>query len=181
MKSRLHLSQLKDFARPPVRSFDGKRHNFTLDKTVTQGIKRLEELTGTTAYMILFSAYSILLAKYSGQGDIVVGTPIAGRPHADLEPIIGMFVNTLAIRTAPMAEKTFLDYITETKETMLKAFEHQEYPFEELVEKLGVKRDLSRNPLFDTMFVLQNTEQTDIEVDSLAVRPYEQTETADQV
>uniref|UniRef100_UPI0035C0C1D3 condensation domain-containing protein n=1 Tax=Bacillus velezensis TaxID=492670 RepID=UPI0035C0C1D3 len=168
----------KDFARPPVRSFDGKRHNFTLDKTVTQGIKQLEELTGTTAYMILFSAYSILLAKYSGQGDIVVGTPIAGRPHADLEPIIGMFVNTLAIRTAPMAEKTFLDYITETKETMLKAFEHQEYPFEELVEKLGVKRDLSRNPLFDTMFVLQNTEQTDIEVDSLAVRPYEQTETA---
>ncbi|MFA7746287.1 condensation domain-containing protein, partial [Salinicoccus roseus] len=93
---------------------------------------------------------SILLAKYSGQGDIVVGTPIAGRPHADLEPIIGMFDNTLAIRTAPMAEKTFLDYITETKETMLKAFEHQEYPFEELVEKLGVKRDLSRNPLFDT-------------------------------
>ncbi|MDR0140773.1 non-ribosomal peptide synthetase [Bacillus sp. JHAA] len=168
----------KDFARPPVRSFDGKRHNFTLDKTVTQGIKQLEELTGTTAYMILFSAYSILLAKYSGQDDIVVGTPIAGRPHADLEPIIGMFVNTLAIRTAPMAEKTFLDYITETKETMLKAFEHQEYPFEELVEKLGVKRDLSRNPLFDTMFVLQNTEQTDIEVDSLAVRPYEQTETA---
>lgn len=68
----------KDFARPPVRSFDGKRHNFTLDKTVTQGIKRLEELTGTTAYMILFSAYSILLAKYSGQDDIVVGTPIAG-------------------------------------------------------------------------------------------------------
>lgn len=118
----------KDFARPSVRSFDGKRHNFTLDKTVTQGIKQLEELTGTTAYMILFSAYSILLAKYSGQDDIVVGTPIAGRPHADLEPIIGMFVNTLAIRTAPMAEKTFLDYITETKETMLKAFEHQEYP-----------------------------------------------------
>ncbi|OIK22018.1 non-ribosomal peptide synthase/polyketide synthase [Bacillus amyloliquefaciens] len=168
----------KDFARPPVRSFEGKRHNFTLDKTVIEGIKQLEELTGTTAYMILFSAYSILLAKYSGQDDIVVGTPIAGRTHEDLQHIIGMFVNTLVIRTAPMAEKTFLDYITETKETMLKAYEHQEYPFEELVEKLGVKRDLSRNPLFDTMFVLQNTEQTDIEVDSLSVRPYEQTNTA---
>lgn len=168
----------KDFARPPVRSFEGKRHNFTLDKTVIEGIKQLEELTGTTAYMILFSAYSILLAKYSGEDDIVVGTPIAGRMHEDLQHIIGMFVNTLAIRTAPIAEKTFLDYITETKETMLKAYEHQEYPFEELVEKLGVKRDLSRNPLFDTMFVLQNTEQTDIEVDSLAVRPYEQTSTA---
>ncbi|MDM5301989.1 non-ribosomal peptide synthase/polyketide synthase [Bacillus subtilis] len=167
----------KDFARPPVRSFDGKRHNFVLDKTVIQGVKRLEDLTGSTAYMILFSAYSILLAKYSGQDDIVIGTPIAGRMHEDLQHLIGMFVNTLAIRTAPMAEKTFMDYITETKETMLKAYENQEYPFEELVEKLGVKRDLSRNPLFDTMFVLQNTEQTDIEVDSLAVKSYEQTNT----
>ncbi|MCO4850630.1 non-ribosomal peptide synthase/polyketide synthase [Bacillus vallismortis] len=167
----------KDFARPPVRSFDGKRHNFVLDKTVIQGVKQLEDLTGSTAYMILFSAYSILLAKYSGQEDIVIGTPIAGRMHEDLQHIIGMFVNTLAIRTAPMAEKTFIDYITETKETMLKAYENQEYPFEELVEKLGVKRDLSRNPLFDTMFVLQNTEQTDIEVDSLAVKSYEQMNT----
>ncbi|MGF7533043.1 amino acid adenylation domain-containing protein [Bacillus mexicanus] len=167
----------KDFARPPVRSFDGKQHNFTLDKTVVQGIKQLEDLTGSTAYMILFSAYSILLAKYSGRDDFVIGTPIAGRPYADLEPIIGMFVNTLAIRTAPMAEKTCMDYIKETKETMLEAYENQEYPFEELVEKLGVKRDLSRNPLFDTMFVLQNTEQTDIEIDSLAVKSYEQTNT----
>ncbi|USP97309.1 non-ribosomal peptide synthase/polyketide synthase [Bacillus vallismortis] len=167
----------KDFARPPVRSFDGKRHNFVLDKTVIQGVKQLEDLTGSTAYMILFSAYSILLAKYSGQDDIVIGTPIAGRMHEDLQHLIGMFVNTLAIRTAPMAEKTFMDYITETKETMLKAYENQEYPFEELVEKLGVKRDLSRNPLFDTMFVLQNTEHTDIEVDSLAVKSYEQTNT----
>ncbi|MEC2307910.1 non-ribosomal peptide synthase/polyketide synthase [Bacillus atrophaeus] len=168
----------KDFARPRVRSFEGKRYNFVLDETVVQGIKQMEELTGSTAYMILLSAYNILLAKYSGQEDIVVGTPIAGRMHEDLQHIIGMFVNTLAIRTAPAGEKTFMDYVTETKETMLKAYENQEYPFEGLVEKLGVKRDLSRNPLFDTMFVLQNTEQTDIEVDSLAVRPYEQTNTA---
>lgn len=168
----------KDFARPRIRSFEGKRYNFALDETVVQGIKQMEELTGSTAYMILLSAYNILLAKYSGQEDIVVGTPIAGRMHEDLQHIIGMFVNTLAIRTAPAGEKTFMDYVTETKETMLKAYENQEYPFEELVEKLGVKRDLSRSPLFDTMFVLQNTEQTDIELDSLAVRPYEQTNTA---
>lgn len=172
------MSQLKDFARPRIRSFEGKRYNFALDENVVQGIKQMEELTGSTAYMILLSAYNILLAKYSGQEDIVVGTPIAGRMHEDLQHIIGMFVNTLAIRTAPAGEKTFMDYVTETKETMLKAYENQEYPFEELVEKLGVKRDLSRSPLFDTMFVLQNTEQTDIELDSLAVRPYEQTNTA---
>jgi iturin family lipopeptide synthetase B len=168
----------KDFARPRVRSFDGKRYNFVLDDTVVQGVKQMEELTGATAYMILLASYTILLAKYSAQEDIVVGTPIAGRVHEDLQHIIGMFVNTLAIRTAPAGEKTFMDYVTETKETMLKAYENQEYPFEELVEKLGVKRDLSRNPLFDTMFVVQNTEQTDIEVDSLTVRPYEQTNTA---
>ncbi|MGW8460335.1 non-ribosomal peptide synthase/polyketide synthase [Bacillus atrophaeus] len=168
----------KDFARPRVRSFDGKRYNFVLDEAVVQGLKQMEELTGATAYMILLASYTILLAKYSAQEDIVVGTPIAGRVHEDLQHIIGMFVNTLAIRTAPAGEKTFMDYVTETKETMLKAYENQEYPFEELVEKLGVKRDLSRNPLFDTMFVVQNTEQTDIEVDSLTVRPYEQTNTA---
>lgn len=165
----------KDFARPQVRSFEGKRYNFVLNESVVQGVKQLEELTGSTTYMILFAAYTILLAKYSGQEDIVVGTPVAGRVHDDLQHIIGMFVNTLAIRTAPAGEKTFKDYVTETKETMLKAYENQEYPFEELVEKLGVQRDLSRNPLFDTMFVLQNTEQTDIEIDSLAVRPYEET------
>ncbi|WP_157243996.1 condensation domain-containing protein, partial [Paenibacillus elgii] len=100
-----------------------------------------------------------LLHKYTGQEDVIVGTPIAGRPHADLESIIGMFVNTLALRHYPAGEKTFQDYVQEVKETSLKAFENQDYPFEALVDKLDLKRDMSRHPLFDTMFVLQNTEQ----------------------
>ncbi|RFT61717.1 hypothetical protein D0U04_30075, partial [Bacillus clarus] len=112
------------------------------------------------------------LAKYSGQEDIIVGTPIAGRTHADLEPIIGMFVNTLAIRNYPVRDKTFYMYVQEVKETMLNAYENQEYPFEELVQKVNVRRDKSRNPLFDTMFVLQNTEETELQIENLVFKPY---------
>ncbi|AVF26547.1 non-ribosomal peptide synthase/polyketide synthase [Paenibacillus larvae] len=167
----------KDFARPYVRSFEGKRVDFVLEEPVTEGLKSLEERTGTTTYMVLLAAYTTLLAKYSGQEDIIVGTPIAGRVHEDLQRVMGMFVNTLAIRTAPSREKTFIQYLSEMKETMLKAYGNQEYPFEQLVEKLKIQRDLSRNPLFDTMFVMQNTEQTEVELDSLTIKPYEQTNT----
>ncbi|MGG4186782.1 condensation domain-containing protein, partial [Paenibacillus jamilae] len=106
------------------------------------------------------------------QEDVVVGTPIAGRNHSDVQPLIGMFVNTLAIRSYPAAGKTFLDYLKEIKETTLGAFEHQNYPFEELVDKVNVARDLSRNPLFDTMFALQNTENLEIQLPGLHLSTY---------
>lgn len=122
--------------------------------------------------MVLLAAYSALLSHYSGQEDIIVGSPIAGRPHADLGSLIGMFVNTLAIRNYPEGGKTFRDYVLEVKENALKAFEHQDYPFEELVEKLGVDRDLSRNPLFDTMFALQNIEQKEQQLAGLQLASY---------
>lgn len=102
--------------------------------------------------MVLLAAYTVLLHKYTGQDDLVVGTSIAGRTHGDTQPLIGMFVNTLALRNYPASEKTFLSYLEEVKETTLGAYEHQNYPFEELVDKVQVSRDLSRNPLFDTMF-----------------------------
>ncbi|XYZ66655.1 condensation domain-containing protein [Bacillus amyloliquefaciens] len=82
--------------------------------------------------------------RLSGQEDIIVGSPIAGRPHKDLEPILGMFVNTLAIRTEPKGDKRFTDYLAEVRQAALEAYEHQDYPFEELVERLGVQRDMSR-------------------------------------
>lgn len=122
--------------------------------------------------MILWAAYTVLLAKYSGQEDVIVGAPMAGRTHVDTEPLIGMFVNTLAIRNYPAAEKSFLTYLQEVKDTMTSAFEHQSYPFEELVDKLHLKRDISRTPLFDTMLVLQNTEETTLAIDSLTFTPY---------
>ncbi|MGG1870359.1 condensation domain-containing protein, partial [Brevibacillus agri] len=93
-----------------------------------------------------------------GQTDIVVGSPIAGRPQPEFERLVGMFVNTLALRSFPQPDKPFRDFLAEVRESCLKAYEHQEWPFEKLVEKLQPVRDLSRNPLFDTMFVLQNME-----------------------
>ncbi|MBE5096674.1 non-ribosomal peptide synthetase, partial [Bacillus thuringiensis] len=161
-----------DYERPSVRSYEGDTVEFTIDKEISDGLKEIEKQTGATLYMVLLAAYTTLLAKYSGQEDIIVGTPIAGRTHADLEPIIGMFVNTLAIRNYPEGDKTFYMYVQEVKETMLNAYENQEYPFEELVQKVNIKRDMSRNPLFDTMLVLQNTEETELQIENLVFKPY---------
>ncbi|MEX3622783.1 amino acid adenylation domain-containing protein, partial [Viridibacillus arvi] len=115
----------------------------------------------------------ILLSKYSGQEEIVVGTPIAGRTHADLENVMGMFVNTLAFRNEPREEGAYLEFLEEVKENCLKAYENQNYQFEELVEKLNLRRDTSRNPLFDIMFNMVDTETSrDIQLDGLLLNPY---------
>lgn len=156
-----------DYSRPAVQQFDGQTLTFRLDAEKGEALKQLASDSGATLYMLLLAAYSILLHKYAGQEDIVVGTPIAARSHADVQPIIGMFVNTLALRLGPTAERTFMDYLQEVKETTLGAYEHQDYPFEELVEALQVSRDLSRNPLFDTMFSLQKHESLDLTLEGL--------------
>jgi|GEM_PF-397272 len=166
------LDMPTDYARPAVRSFEGGTVTFDVGQAVSERLRHIAAQTGSTLYMVLLTAYMTLLHKYTGQEDLVVGTPIAGRPHADLEPIIGMFVNTLALRGYPSGEKTFLDHLQEIKEHALKAYEHQDYPFEELVEKLNVKRDMSRSPLFDTMFSLENTEQGELRIEGLTVGPY---------
>ena len=161
-----------DLPRPAVRSFEGDRMTFTLEASLTAGLRRLAEETGATMYMVLLAAYKVLLSKYTGQEDLIVGTPIAGRAHADVDHVMGMFVNTLALRSYPTGEKTFAGFLEEVKQQTLEAFAHQAYPFETLVEQLDVARDLSRNPLFDTMFVLQNTEMQTLELPGLRVVPY---------
>ncbi|WP_430058812.1 amino acid adenylation domain-containing protein [Paenibacillus alvei] len=161
-----------DYVRPVVQSFQGEALSFMLGNPLRQRLKRIAAETGSSLYMVLLAIYTTLLHKYSGQEDIVVGTPIAGRSHSDLESLVGMFVGTLAIRSYPAGNKTFLSYVEEIKETMLDAYEHQGYPFEELVEKVQVKRDRSRNPIFDTMFVLQNMEQRDLQIQGLHIQPY---------
>ncbi|NIO87322.1 MAG: hypothetical protein GTN53_42475, partial [Candidatus Aminicenantes bacterium] len=123
-----------------------------------------------TLYMSLLAVYTILLYKLAGQEDIIVGTPIAARRHADLEAIIGMFVNTLAIRNYPSPEKTFHCYLKEVKERALAAFENQEYQFEDLVGKVSVRRDTSRNPIFDVMLNLLNQEDYSGEIPGKADR-----------
>ncbi|WP_249725487.1 non-ribosomal peptide synthetase [Paenibacillus dendritiformis] len=167
------LSLPFDFARPPVQSFEGSHLDFSIDAELTGKLRKLAQNTGTTLFMVLLSAYSAFLSRISGQEDIIVGTPIAGRPHADLSNLLGMFVNTLAIRSMPYREKTFADYLEEVKQISIAAFEHAEYPFEELVEQVVQQRDISRNPIFDVMFALQNMEQSELRMQDVEVSPYE--------
>ncbi|MGA4833518.1 amino acid adenylation domain-containing protein, partial [Bacillus velezensis] len=160
-----------DKPRPAVRSFAGGSVSCTLDAETASGLHRIARDHGSTLYMVLLAAYNTLLARLSGQEDIIVGSPIAGRPHKDLEPILGMFVNTLAIRTEPKGDKRFTDYLAEVRQAALEAYEHQDYPFEELVERIGVQRDTSRNPLFDAMLVVQNMEHEELLLDGLHIQP----------
>ncbi|MCP5053166.1 MAG: amino acid adenylation domain-containing protein, partial [bacterium] len=150
------LSLPLDFSRPQVQRFEGNTVNFQLSAEDTGMLKAVASGTGTTLFMVLLSITSILLSKLSGQEDIVIGTPIAARRHADLEKIIGMFVNTLALRNYPQGEISVEDFLKQVKECTLGAFEHQEYPFEDLVEKVEITRDMSRNPVFDVILNMGN-------------------------
>ncbi len=167
------LNMPTDYQRPIVQSFEGDSIGFELDEELTDKLKQIAKETGSTMYMVLLSACNVLLSKYNGQEDIVIGSPIAGRPHADLENIMGMFVNTLAMRNYPESQKTFKEFLVEVKASSLQAFENQDYQFEELVERLNITRDLSRNPLFDVMFVMQNMDAVELEIEGLKFKPYE--------
>ena len=166
------LEMASDHARPAVKSFEGELIGCRLDREVREMVEELSAFTGATTYMVLLSAWMLLLSRYSGQEDIVAGSPASGRTHKDTERMSGMFVNTMAVRGRPCRDKTFLQFLEEMKEAGISALENQEYPFEELVEELGIARDASRNPLFDVMFILQNT---DVNLESLqstaSVRP----------
>ncbi|MGM9979550.1 MAG: amino acid adenylation domain-containing protein, partial [Clostridium sp.] len=148
-----------DFKRGQIQSFNGNTISKFVGKDLKKKIKKLAIETKSTEYMVLLSALSIMLSKYSRQEEIIIGSPISGRTNKDVESIIGMFVNTLALKTKPKKYKKYIEFLNEIKETSLKAFENQEYPFEELVEQLNIKRDLSRNPLFDVMFTVQDNEK----------------------
>ncbi|UCH95245.1 MAG: amino acid adenylation domain-containing protein, partial [Candidatus Aminicenantes bacterium] len=148
-----------DNPRPPLQQFEGANIDFLLNEKETRIIKAVMGESDVTLYMVLLSIYTILLSKLSGQEDIIIGTPIAGRSHADLQYIIGMFVNTLAMRNYPSGEKRFNEFLAEVKDNTLKAFENQEYQFEDLVDKLSVPRNISRNPVFDFMLNLLNQEE----------------------
>lgn len=161
-----------DYPRPSLQSFEGDRVNIDTGRELGEKLKHLAAKTGTTLYMVLLSAYYILLSKYTGREDIIVGSPTAGRPHTDLQNLIGMFINTLAMRNFPEGKKKYGEFLKEVKDNALRAYENQDYQFEELVENLNIPRDMSRNPLFDTMFVLQNMDIEGKELSGLKVRPF---------
>jgi tyrocidine synthetase-3 len=159
-----------DYSRPLIQGFAGHTLQFEMDREESETLKSLALQQGATLFMLLLSLYTIFLSKLSGQEDIVVGTPIAGRRHADLQPITGMFVNTLALRNFPVGAKSFGRFLKEIKESTIKAFDNQDYLYEDLVDRVGVERDTGRNPLFDAMFVLQNMEAPVIEISGLKMQ-----------
>jgi amino acid adenylation domain-containing protein len=169
------LAMSTDFPRPPVQSFEGHIIVFGIDAHWTAEIRGLVRETGTTVYMVLLAIFNILLSKYCIQDDIIVGTGVAGRRHADLQNLIGIFVNMLPMRNYPGEEKCFNEFFQEVKKNAVDAFENQEYQFEELVEKLEIPRDPGRNPIFDVEFTLQNTGLAgmDISIPGIRLRPFE--------
>ncbi|MCP4214586.1 MAG: amino acid adenylation domain-containing protein [bacterium] len=150
------LEMPTDYPRGVLRDYSGDVVSFVCEGNLSYGLKTMAASNNVTLYMLLLSIFNVLLAGYSGQEDVVVGTASAGRKHTDLQYIVGMFANTIPIRSMPAGDKRFRLFLSEVRENVLASFENQDYPFEELVEKLQLHRDYSRNPLFDTMFVLQN-------------------------
>ncbi|UPI92350.1 amino acid adenylation domain-containing protein [Bacillus safensis] len=137
-----------DRPRPPVQTFNGATEQIVLDEPLIRRLQALSKQQGTTLFMTMLSAYYVLLHKLSGQTDIIIGSPIAGRDAKQSEQLVGMFVNTLALRQDVSTAETFADLLENVKEMTLKAFEHQHYPFDKLVDDLSLDRDLSRSPIF---------------------------------
>jgi amino acid adenylation domain-containing protein len=160
-----------DYTRPAEKTFEGSTVTFEIPKENTRALKDLALKTETTFFMILLAAFNVFISKLSQQEDIVIGIPVSGRRHSDLEGIVGMFVNTLAIRNYPRGRETFLEFLEEVGENFLKAMENQDYQFEDLVEKIGPPLDAGRNPLFDVMLVLQNMETAVLDIPGLKLTP----------
>jgi amino acid adenylation domain-containing protein/non-ribosomal peptide synthase protein (TIGR01720 family) len=149
-----------DRPRPPVQTYRGAAQPFALSEELSQQLRRLSRKEGVTLFMTLLAAFQALLARYSHQDSISVGTPIAGRNREELESLIGLFVNTLVLRTDLSGEPTFRELLRRVRETALGAYAHQDLPFEKLVDALQPERSLSHTPLFQVMFALQNLPMT---------------------
>src|SRR5262245_14779273 len=145
-----------DRPRPPVHSSRGALQSVALAQELSEGLKALRRKEGVTLFMALLAAFQTLLHRYTGQDDIAVGSPIAGRTRIELEGLIGFFVNTLVLRTDFSGNPTFRELLSRVREVALGAYAHQDVPFEKLVEELQPERTLSRSPLFQVMFAFQN-------------------------
>ncbi|MFL5384952.1 MAG: amino acid adenylation domain-containing protein, partial [Longimicrobiaceae bacterium] len=141
-----------DRPRPPVQSFRGDAVLFSLPRALTQRVDALARAEGATAFMVLLAAFSTLLARWAGTDDVVVGSPTAGRVPEETEGLIGVFINTLALRADLSGDPTFREALRRVRETTVDAYAHQEVPFERLVEELKVERSLSAHPVFQVMF-----------------------------
>ncbi|MGH9894745.1 MAG: condensation domain-containing protein, partial [bacterium] len=158
-----------DRPRPPVATFRGARQSILLPEAMSDGLKALSRHESVTLFMMLLAAFKVLLCRYTGQHDIMVGTPIAGRDRVETERLIGVFINTLVLRTDLSGDPTFRELLRRVRDVFVEACDHQELPFEKLVEELQPKRDMSRNPIFQVMFQLRNAPKETIELPDLQI------------
>ena len=153
----LPLDLPTDYPRPAVQQFNGAISWFHIDQELTHQLQLLSKEQGVTLFMTLLTAFQVLLQRYSGQDDICVGSPVSGRTQQETEGLIGFFLNTVTLRADLSDNPSFSSLLQQVKNTTLDAYEHQQVPFEKIVEQLVKDRDMSRSPLFQAMFVLQNT------------------------
>ncbi|NMG07615.1 non-ribosomal peptide synthetase [Brasilonema sp. UFV-L1] len=166
-----------DRPRPSMQTYKGATQSFGLNQELTQKLKSLSRRAGSTLFMTLLSAFATLLYRYSGQSDVVIGSPIANRHRSEIEPLIGFFVNTLVLRTQLDDNLSFQQLLAQVRETTLQAYEHQDVPFEQVVEALQPQRSMSHSPLFQVMFVLQNAPMGELELPGVSLSGLEQERT----
>ena len=162
-----------DRPRPPERTFQGGTIPMELNADLMKQLKSLSQQSGTTLFMTLLAAFSALLSRYSGQEDIVVGSPIANRNRGEIESLIGFFVNTLVLRVQLQDNPSFEEVLKQVRQVSLDAYTHQDMPFEQLVEALRPERNLTNSPLFQVMFVLQNAPMGELELPGVNLTPIE--------
>ena len=162
-----------DYKRPPLPSFRGSRHYFEIPEALTALLVDLANQKGNTLFMLLMSAFKVLLYRYTGQEDIVIGTPVAGRTLPELETLIGFFVNMLALRSDFSGNPTFDSYLETVRKMMLEVYTNQDIPFEVIVEEIQPERDLSRNPLFQVVFGYQSEPAAFVELPGLTLNMIE--------
>jgi myxalamid-type nonribosomal peptide synthetase MxaA len=159
----------KDRPRSKIKTYQGAQRSFFVPREIAKKLKLLSQKSEVTLFMTLLAAFKVLLYRYSSQADILVGSPIANRNHQETEALIGFFVNTLVLRTKLARNLSFRDLLLQVKQVALDAYDHQDLPLEKLVEELNLDRDLSYDPLFQVMFVLQNTPEESLELADLTL------------
>jgi amino acid adenylation domain-containing protein len=169
-----------DRPRPPAQTFAGSELAFDLTSSACEALRGLCRREGVTPFMALLAAFKTLLARYARQEDVVVGVPVAGRIRPELEGLIGFFVNTLALRTDLSGNPTFRELLARVREAALGAFAHQDLPFDQVVEAVQPRRDVSRTPIFQVMFDLQNAPAEDLDLPGLSLSLLDRTGTTSQ-
>ncbi len=167
------LNIFTDFPRPAVQSFRGSSISFEMPEAVLGSLKKIAAERNTTVFVVLMTCWYILVHKLSNQRDVVIGTVTSGRTHQDLQGIVGSFINTLPIRLSLESGQAFYEVLEVLRDKMAEALDNQDYKFEELIDELNLERSIDRNPLFDTMIVMQNVQRISLDIEGLRLEKYD--------